>query len=159
MKKLNLGSGGDYREDWINLDIRDNVKLDIKHDLGKFPYPFKPNTFDEVLINHVLEHVNEPIQVLKELTRICKNKAKIIINVPHAISYAHKSDIQHKSNFTENSFIEESLKQYNLENLKLIKKEFVFKHKWKELIPFKNYFKIFFNGLYDDLHFEFEVIK
>lgn len=159
MKGLNLGSGGDYKEGWINIDCRNNVKLDVKWDLNKYPYPFKENTFDEVLIRHVLEHLENPIRVLKELIRICKNDAKITIFVPHAISYANLSDIQHKNNFTEHSFTKKHLKQYDLEKLKLTEQEFIFKNKWKKYIPFKRYLKIFLNGIYDDLFFELTVKK
>jgi len=159
MEKLNLGSGDDYRGGWTNLDCRNNVKLDIQHDLNKFPYPFKKDIFDYILIKHVLEHVDDPIKLLQEMTRICKNNAKIKIFVPHATSYANFSSIQHKSNFTENSFTETQCKGYDLEKLKPLKTKFIFKNKWKKYIPFKKVLKIFFNGIYDDLFFEFEVQK
>lgn len=159
-KKLNLGSGDDYRKGWVNIDIRNNVKLDVKHDLNKFPYPFKENTFDYVLINHVLEHVDNPIEILMEVIRISKNRAIVEINVPHAKSYSQISDIQHKANFTENSFIKESLHQYDLEELELTEKEFLYnENTWKKYIPFKKYLKIFFDGIYDNLYFKFRINK
>src|SRR3989344_1303641 len=105
MEKLNFGCGEDYREGWTNIDCRTNIRLDVKCDLEKFPYPFKENTFEEVYANHVLEHLNDPIKVLRELIRICKNGARIIINVPHAYTYAQVASIQHKANFTEHSFV------------------------------------------------------
>lgn len=160
LKKLNLGCGPDYKIGWINLDCRDNVKTDLKWDLKKFPYPFGDNAFEEILMDSVLEHLQEPIKVLKELIRICKNGAKIILLVPHAYSYANISDLQHKNNFTENSFAKKNLEEYELENLELIKTKFVFKdNKWKRYLPFKKYLKIFLNGVYDDLYFEFKVKK
>ncbi len=158
--KLNLGCGEDYKQGWINLDSRDNIKTDVKHDLEKFPYPFKPNTFEEVYVSHVLEHLNDPIKALKELVRISKNNGKIIVKVPHATSYSNFSSIQHKSSFVENSFTQRQLKDYELEQLKLVKQEFSYpNNKWKKYIPFKKYLKIFLNGLYDDLYFEFVVKK
>ena len=158
MKKLNLGCGLDYKKDWVNVDII-NVKKDIKHDINKVPYPFKSNTFDEVLMRMILEHVNEPMAVLKEIVRISKSGAKLTIIVPHATSYANFTDIQHKTNFTESSFDSELLQEYELESLVLKKHEFIYNHKWKKFIPFKYAFKIFLNGIYDDMLFEFEVKK
>ena len=157
--KLNLGSGEDYIEGWLNVDCRDNVKKDLKVDLNKFPYPFKKNTFNVVVMKMILEHVSDPIRLLREIVKSCKNKAKIIITVPHAISYANISDIQHKNNFTENSFIDDTIREYELEELKLIRKEFIFKNKWKKYVPFKKYLKIYLNGMYDDIYFEFKVNK
>lgn len=160
MKKLNLGCGEDYRKGWLNVDSRKNVKVDLIYDLDKLPYPFKKNQFDEILMSHVLEHVGDPIKTLKEVVGISKNNAIIIIKVPHAFSYANVTDLQHKTNFTENSFTDVHLKEYELENLKLVRTEFLFPvNKWKRYIPFKKYLKIFFNGIYDDLLFEFKVVK
>ena len=159
-EKLNIGSGEDYKEGWLNVDCRENVRSDLKLDLNKFPYPFKDSTFNEVFMSMIVEHLNEPIKCLKEIARISKNGAKIKVIVPHASSYANLTDIQHKTNFTENSFNPELLKEYELEELKLIKKRFLFpKNKWKRYIPFKKYLKIFFNGVYDDLLFEFLIKK
>ncbi len=158
--KLNLGCGEDYKSGWINLDFRKNVNADIKHDLNKIPYPFKNNSFNEILLKMILEHLDNPIKVLREVIRISKENAKIKIIVPHAFSYANNTDLQHKSRFTENSFEKKLLKEYELEELNLIKREFLFtQNKWKRYIPFKGFLKIFFNGIYDDLLFEFEVRK
>lgn len=159
MKKLNLGCGEDYKEGWVNVDCRNNIKSDVKWDLEEFPYPFKDNDFSEVLISHVLEHVADPIKTLKEIIRICEHHAKVIIKVPHAFSYANVSSIQHKANFVEHSFSQHHLKEYDLEQLKLTKQDFFFANKWKKRIPFKKYLKIFLNGIYDDLYFELEVRK
>ncbi|MCK9596970.1 methyltransferase domain-containing protein [Candidatus Pacearchaeota archaeon] len=160
MKKINLGCGEDYQEGWINVDFRDNIKIDVKHNLEKIPYPFKKDSIDIILMKQVLEHLEHPLQIMKELIRICKNGARILIYVPHANSYAHISGIEHRGFFTEHTFSEHHLKEYELDkNLRLAKQQFIFVNKWKKLIPFKKYLKIFLNGIYDDLYFEFEVKK
>ena len=160
MRKLNLGCGDDYKSGWINLDFRNNVNADVKHDLNKFPYPFKDNSFDEVLLKMILEHLDNSIKVLREVIRISHDNAKVTIIVPRAFSYANNTDIQHKTRFTENSFNENLLKEYELEKLKLISKEFLFPiNKWKRFVPLKCWLKIYFNGIYDDIKFEFEVKK
>jgi len=159
MKKLNLGCGEDYKEGWVNLDCRKDIKIDVNWDINKIPFPFKENTFDEVLVKMILEHAENPFKVLKEIIRISKKDAKITVIVPHADSYAAKSDLQHKNFFTENTFDEWHLSEYELTNLKLIKKEFIFVNKWKKYIPFKKYFKIYLKGIYDDLLFQFKILK
>ena len=88
-----------------------------------------------------------------------KNGAKITVIVPHANCYAAVTDIQHKTFFTENSFENNLLIEYGLNKLKLIRKELLFRHKWKEHILFRKQLKIFINGLFEDLLFEFEVNK
>lgn len=105
-KKLNLGSGPKYMEWWINLDIGDEdiygrkIKVDMIYDLDKFPYPFPDNYFEEILMDNVLEHLEEPMKVMRELIRICKENAKIIIRVPHFSHFKAFMDPSHKHFFS-----------------------------------------------------------
>ena len=57
MKRLNAGCGNNYKEGYVNLDILDNVKKDVKHDLNEFPYPFNDDEFDYILLDNTLEHL------------------------------------------------------------------------------------------------------
>lgn len=104
MKKLNLGCGEDYRADCVNLDILDNVKKDIKHDLNIYPWPFDDNEFDVVYCIDVLEHLEKPAKAVEEMHRICKNNAKIIIRSPHFSSQVAHVDLQHVKSFSVQVF-------------------------------------------------------
>lgn len=157
--KLNFSAGEDYRGGWVNTDIRGNVKTDVVMDFNKFPYPFPDNYFNEVEMHMVLEHTTYPIETLREISRICADGAKIRVTVPHANSYANNSDIQHKSTFTEHTFSDWHLIEYELNNLKLNGLTFSWDYKYKSYIPFKKYLKIYLNGIYDNIHFEFKVVK
>lgn len=81
--KLNLGAGEDRKDGYINVDWNDLAKPDVKHNLNQFPYPFENNKFDEVVASHVLEHLDKPFEVMKELHRILKPGGELIIKVPH----------------------------------------------------------------------------
>tara|TARA_B100001750_G_C15152537_1_gene420308 strand:+ start:22 stop:582 length:561 start_codon:yes stop_codon:yes gene_type:complete len=87
MIKLNLGCGSKKLKGYTNVDKFKSLNPDIIHDLETFPYPFDDNTVDEILLSHVLEHLGQNSdtfnKIIKEIYRICKNKAVIIINVPH----------------------------------------------------------------------------
>lgn len=157
-KKLNLGSGEDYKEGYVNLDNRGNVKKDVNWDLNNFPYPFDDNNFDEIYAKHILTCLEYPIKTLHELARITRTTGQVILITHHAISYSNMSGFVHNCSITENSFRDNAMREYQLDNkLKLISYEFIFIHNWKKYIPFKKYFKIFLRGLYDDIKFEFEV--
>ena len=159
MKKLNLGCGEDYREGWVNLDSRKGIKTDVLWNIENYPYPFKANTFEQVLMSMILEHTVDPIKTLKEIVRICKNGAKLIVTAPHINSYAAHSDLQHKHYFTENMFDDWHLKEYGLEELKFVNYEFLYHYKYKKYVPMKRFLKIYLNGIYDDIKFEFRVKK
>ncbi len=85
--KLNLGCGSNILENYINLDKFDYYNPNIVHDLEVIPYPFENDSFDEILMSHVLEHIGQDPNIfnniIKELYRICKNKSIIDIRVPH----------------------------------------------------------------------------
>jgi hypothetical protein len=59
---------------------------DVQCDLEVFPWPWEDSSVDEVVMNHVLEHLGATTEnyfgIIKELYRICKPEALIHINVP-----------------------------------------------------------------------------
>jgi SAM-dependent methyltransferase len=65
---------GHLREDW------DYTHLDYECDATNIPVP--DETFDAVLWTEVLEHVPEPILVLKEISRILRLGGKAFISAP-----------------------------------------------------------------------------
>ena len=104
MVKLNLGCGVDIRKGYINLDKIQISGVDVVWDINKFPYPFKKDSIDEIYASHVLEHVNELERVMEELKRICKNKAKVKIRVPHFSCGVSYRDPTHKRLFSYFTF-------------------------------------------------------
>ena len=106
-KKLNLGSGEDYRppeKGWINLDNNRMYHPDILHDIAKVPFPFKKDTFDEIFCSHIFEHFSDLVTLLEELYRISKSKAIITIKVPHFSHFTAYGDITHKKYFSTMCF-------------------------------------------------------
>ena len=83
--KLNLGCGEKRIPGFINVDKFGTP--DINHDLESFPWPWESNSVSEIALIHVLEHLGKDTEIyfgiLKEMYRVCKNKAKIRIVVPH----------------------------------------------------------------------------
>lgn len=68
-----------HQENYITADIESplaKVKMDIHH------IPFDENTFDVVLCNHVLEHVQDDIKVVAEIRRVLKPGGFAILQVP-----------------------------------------------------------------------------
>ena len=104
MQRLNLGCGQDIKQGYVNLDSVRMPGVDKVHDLNKIPYPFKDNTFDITYASHVLEHLDDVPGVLRELRRISKPEAKIIIRVPFFPSMYAASDPTHKHFFTYKTF-------------------------------------------------------
>jgi ubiquinone/menaquinone biosynthesis C-methylase UbiE len=125
MKKLNFGCGNIIKEGYINVDIQKGKGIDKNFNFNKYPYPFKDDTFNEVLIDNVLEHLKNPQKILRELWRICKNSAEIEIIVPYYNSYYAWGDPTHINFFNELS-IKQTLGDVNyLHNLQKEKFEII----------------------------------
>jgi len=101
--KLHLGCGNDYREDYINCDISKEVKHDKIIDLEK-TLPFKNNSVDEIIANHVFEHVQNFIPLMHEIHRVCKNDSIINIKTPFFSAWGQYNDPIHVRFFTPFTF-------------------------------------------------------
>lgn len=75
------------------IDGSENIIVSIKKVEPSFNYHVSlfenfdtDDIFDTILINHVLEHVKAPIEILKKYKNYLTNNGKIIITVPNANS-------------------------------------------------------------------------
>ena len=66
--------------DWENTNHKKQF-LDVVCDLNK-PLPFVDGTFDTILLSDVLEHLHEPGDLWREMSRILRSEGKLILNVP-----------------------------------------------------------------------------
>ncbi|MFH1074557.1 MAG: class I SAM-dependent methyltransferase [Candidatus Firestonebacteria bacterium] len=106
MKKiLDLGCGNNKMEGALGLDKQKYPCVDLVYDLDKMPYPFKDNEFDFVNCSHIIEHVAEPYEFVKEICRISRPDAELRIITPHYTSQLSYSDLTHKYHFGYNTFV------------------------------------------------------
>ena len=83
----------------LNQTNNNNINLggitclfDLKNSVSKF---------DFIFLNHVFEHLDNPIKVLKDLTSMLSEKGKIIIEIPHGNDFLIKnSGLDSFKNFT-----------------------------------------------------------
>jgi len=172
MKKLNIGCGKDIRKGYINLDSIKLPGVDLMHNLDKYPWPFKNNTFEEVYCANVLEHLESIIKPMEEIWRISKNSAKVIIKVPIFPGIGAAADPTHKQFFSFLTFNyfrpEDELNYYSKARFKIIKRKIIFHQYLKPLTwlfnssekmqKFYNTFLSFLIPAYS-LHFELRAVK
>jgi len=102
--KLNLGSGKDYREGFINIDNSPYIKKDMTFDLDTYPYPFAGNSVDFVLAMAVIEHLKDMKAFMEEMHRILKQGGKLRFRVPLAFTHIDSKDPTHKQHITPDTF-------------------------------------------------------
>lgn len=94
--KLNLGCGRKQFPDHVNLDVAAAVKPDVVHDLDQFPYPFPDSRFDEIAIYDVIEHIGDVPLLMRELWRLGRPGARVLITTPHFSSANSYTDPTHR---------------------------------------------------------------
>ena len=80
--KLDLGCGRRKEPGFIGLDSSRGADVDVVGDLGQ-SLPFSAGIADEVRLSHVFEHVANPVGVLEEVWRVCRQGAHVEIRGPH----------------------------------------------------------------------------
>jgi len=106
--KVNLGCAGYPKEGYINVDWLKSLSPDVVHDLNVFPYPFAEGSVDLVEASHVIEHLDRPFEVMKEVHRILKPGGRFIVKVPHFsrgfthAEHAHGFDVTFPLYFNKN---------------------------------------------------------
>ncbi|OHE58695.1 MAG: hypothetical protein A2Z47_14375 [Thermodesulfovibrio sp. RBG_19FT_COMBO_42_12] len=50
----------------------------------------KESSFDAVIMNHVIEHVHDPVDILRECHRILKPNGMLVVITPNIESYGHR---------------------------------------------------------------------
>jgi len=104
-KILDVGCGSGIFLDFLNRNGWDTTGVDF--DAGAVEYArakklnvkygnvseqnFPDNSFDVITLAHVIEHIYDPIGLLKECYRILKPNGKIIVATPNTNSLGHKN--------------------------------------------------------------------
>ncbi len=122
---MNLGCGRRKKDGYLNVDINSSCQPDLVHDLEKFPYPFHDNEFEEIFLDHVIEHLENPLAVIEELFRIAKNNANIIIKCPHfSCAWLHPGHRSAISSYLFDYFDENHPERYGTGKFKVKKISF-----------------------------------
>jgi SAM-dependent methyltransferase len=107
---LNLGCGANIEATnddgvWYNLDMEKHSRVDVVWNLEKTPLPFNNDYFDFIKASHVLEHVRNWTQLMRDLYRILKPRGVLHIKVPDGKCWAAMADPTHVNLFAPQSWL------------------------------------------------------
>jgi SAM-dependent methyltransferase len=154
-KVLEVGCGTKKDPGVIGIDCIPGPLVDVVHDINVVPWPFKDDTFDEVRLSQIIEHVNDILVVMKEVHRVAKNNARVLIWTPHYSSFNSWTDPTHKHHLAYRSFdyfLEPPLYDYKLPSFRLDSRRILF---GKGLISYPGKWIVFLSPMIYEKYFAF----
>jgi len=115
-RHLNLGSGKDFRQDYLNADIQESKKPDWVLDITKVLWEETISTrfgeikveqgmFDSITANDVLEHIPDLVKAMTNCKDLLVEGGEFHIHVPYDLSLGAWQDPTHVRAFNENSWL------------------------------------------------------
>lgn len=117
-KKLNIGSGKNFRQDCVNLDILDYWSPDILADLSNKELlnqnfdtdrfgaiTLQKGMFDEIICNDVIEHIPDLLPAMTNCLDMLRVGGNFNILVPYDLSFGAWQDPTHVRAFNERSWL------------------------------------------------------
>jgi SAM-dependent methyltransferase len=92
---LDVGCGSKKPPGAVGIDLSPQTDADVVHDLNTRPWPLESDSFDEILLQDVLEHLREPYEVFAEVHRVARPGARVQLRTPHFSSSLAYSDPTH----------------------------------------------------------------
>ncbi len=102
--KLEIGCRDNKRARFTRMDIVPLKRIDIVHDMNDVPRPNDENTYEEIVLDDVLDHSNRSLGVLKVLNRVGDDGCIVIISVPHFLCDNMYTNPTHTTFFLSRSF-------------------------------------------------------
>ena len=100
---LDVGCGSNKQPGCLGMDKRRVNGVDVVHDAEVLPWPFKPSTFNRIIMSHVMEHMKPwlVLDIMNEMWRVLKSKGELMISMPYAGSFGFFQDPTHTKSWNE----------------------------------------------------------
>jgi predicted SAM-dependent methyltransferase len=82
--KLNIGSGENKVEGFVNIDMEEGCRPDLLLDIRKERFPYSDNSVEEAWMTHALEHIERRYwdQLFMEVKRVLIINGKFVLAYP-----------------------------------------------------------------------------
>ncbi|PLX17589.1 MAG: class I SAM-dependent methyltransferase [Candidatus Muiribacterium halophilum] len=133
---IRSGVGLDYK---ANEYRSENLNI-IRTSLDKGLH-LKDNSFNKVFMLAVLEHIQDPQKLLKEVHRLLKTDGDLIMTVPSNLAKHVLEFLSYRLNLVSRAEIMDHKKYYNRQSLKRLSKKTGF------FMTYHDYFECFMNNI------------
>ena len=95
---LDVGCGNAKTPGALGIDGNPDTQADVVHNLDQYPWPLPADTFERVICRHIVEHVVDLMQFMREVHRVARAGATIEIVTPHfsnRFSFTDPTHVRH----------------------------------------------------------------
>lgn len=103
--KVNLGSGKNYLQGYVNVDINPLWQPDVVADIGWNRGIGLAEQADEIIAHDILEHIPDLVSAMTNCLALLKEGGTMDISVPYYLSLGAWQDPTHVRAFNENSWL------------------------------------------------------
>ena len=103
MRRLNVGCGDQNTPEFVGIDRFPLPGVGLLVDLDEAALPFADDTFEFLYAFHSLEHVADLMAVMKEIWRVGKPGARVLIGAPYYAQGLNLANPYHKQVFNEHT--------------------------------------------------------
>jgi SAM-dependent methyltransferase len=121
---LDVGCGSKKHPGAIGIDLSGDTDADIVHDLDSLPWPVEDSSFDEILLQDVIEHLQDLYGVFAELHRIGRPGARVHVRTPHyssALAYSDPTHLHYLSAAAIRGLAEPGFAHYSAVRFRVVK--------------------------------------
>jgi SAM-dependent methyltransferase len=101
---LDIGCGNAKTPGALGIDANARTQADVVHDLDVFPWPLPTGNFDEIVCNHIVEHVVDMVRFMAEVHRVARPRARVTVVTPHFSNRFSFTDPTHRRHLSLKSF-------------------------------------------------------
>lgn len=129
---LDIGCGKNKQElGAVGLDREPGSVADVRCELARFPWPIRDDAADRIYLSHFLEHQPDVLGAMREVHRIAKPDALIIIETPHYSSpdsYTDPTHLHHLGLHSFDYFIRDGFERftYNAGGFRILERRLTF---------------------------------
>ena len=103
-KILDIGCGNAKTAGAVGIDANSNTQADVIHDLDIYPWPLPSDQFEQIVCNHIVEHVADLLRFMAEVHRVARDGAFVSIVTPHFTNRSSFTDPTHRRHLARRSF-------------------------------------------------------
>lgn len=88
----------------VGMDWSPESGAEVIWDINRFPWPLPDSVFGRIHMSHIIEHLDDIVRGMKEVHRVARDGADVLVTTPHYSSHNSYTDPTHRHHLAAASF-------------------------------------------------------